>query len=261
MSLSFSIARRTLLGATALAMVGGFAAAPQDGVVAIVGATVFDATGAEPYRANVVIRDGRIAEVGPDVRAPRGARIIRAEGKALLPGFWDVHTHWTPAGDPALTPEVATAYVQAGVTTINDFHQPPESFEPRRRWLESLTTPHVNFTARMSTPGGHGADWADQNTTRWANTPEAGRAGVQAIAPYQPDLIKVFADGWRYGQSADNTSMDEWTLKAIVDEAHKIGVRVVTHSVTVERGAVAARAGVDIIAHSVSGLADAACQP
>ncbi|WP_297800157.1 CIA30 family protein [uncultured Brevundimonas sp.] len=251
MSLSFSIARRTLLGATALAMVGGFAAAPQDGVVAIVGATVFDATGAEPYRANVVIRDGRIAEVGPEVRAPRGARIIRAEGKALLPGFWDVHTHWTPAGDPALTPEVATAYVQAGVTTINDFHQPPESFEPRRRWLESLTTPHVNFTARMSTPGGHGADWADQNTTRWANTPEAGRAGVQAIAPYQPDLIKVFADGWRYGQSADNTSMDEWTLKAIVDEAHKIGVRVVTHSVTVERGAVAARAGVDIIAHSL----------
>src|SRR5690606_15047540 len=103
----------------------------------------------------------------------------------------------------------------------------------------------------MSTPSGHGADWADQNTTRWANTPEAGRAGVQAITPYQPDLIKVFADGWRYGQSADNTSMDEWTLKAIVDEAHKATLKVVTHTVTVERASFAARAGVDIIVHSL----------
>ena len=251
MSISYPMVRRTLLGAVAVAALTGFSAPRADQTIAIMGATVFDATGAAPHVSNVVIRDGRIVQVGPDVRAPRGARVIRAEGKALLPGFWDVHTHWTPGGEPALTPEVATAYVQAGVTSVNDFHQPPESFEPRRRWLSQLATPHVNLTARMSTPGGHGADWADQNTTRWANTPESGRAGVQAIAPYQPDLIKVFADGWRYGQSADNTSMDEWTLKAIVDEAHKIGVKVVTHTVTVERGNFAARAGVDIIVHSL----------
>jgi imidazolonepropionase-like amidohydrolase len=251
MSVFSSIVRRSLLGAAALAALSGFSAAQDGRAVAIMGATVFDATGAAPYRANVIIRDGRIAEVGPQARAPRGARVIRAEGKALLPGFFDVHTHWTPGGTPALTPDVATAYVQAGVTTVSDFHQPPESFEPRRRWLSSLATPHVLLTARMSTPGGHGADWADQNTTRWVNTPESGRAGVQAIAPYQPDVIKVFADGWRYGQSADNTSMDEATLKAVVDEAHGIGVKVVTHTVMVDRGAVAARAGVDIIVHSL----------
>ncbi|MHC3126831.1 amidohydrolase [Brevundimonas sp. GN22] len=245
------VVRRTLLGAVGFAALGGFAPSSDNQAIAIIGATVFDATGSAPHAANVIIRDGRIAAVGPDVRAPRGARVIRAEGKALLPGFWDVHTHWTPGGDPAMTPDVATAYVQAGVTTVNDFHQPPESFEPRRRWLSQLATPHVNLTARMSTPGGHGADWADQNTTRWANTPEAGRAGVQAITPYQPDLIKVFADGWRYGQSADNTSMDEWTLKAIVDEAHEANLKVVTHTVTVERASFAARAGVDIIVHSL----------
>ena len=251
MSAYLSIARRSLLGAATFFALGGFSAGQSDDAIAIMGATVFDATGAAPHAANIVIRNGRIAEVGPDVRAPRGARVIRANGKAVLPGFFDVHTHWTPAGNPALTPDVATAYVKAGVTTINDFHQPPESFEPRRRWLQTLATPHVNLTARMSTPGGHGADWGDQNTTRWANTPESGRAGVQAIAPYDPDVIKVFADGWRYGQSADNTSMDEWTLKAIVDEAHKIGKKVVTHTVTADRGAMVARAGVDIIVHSI----------
>lgn len=253
------IGRRTVIGgalgaAVALGAVGLGGWSPQpagDRPTAIVGATVFDAAGAAPYRATVVIRDGRIAEVGPDVRAPRGARVIRAEGRALLPGFFDVHTHWTPGGSPAGAPEIATAYVQAGVTTVNDFHQPPEAFEPRRRWLATLATPHVNLTARMSTPGGHGADWADQNTTRWVNTPDAARAGVEAVAAYSPDLIKAFADGWRYGQSVDNTSMDEGTLAALVEAAHARDLKVVTHTVTVARGAQAARAGVDIIVHSL----------
>lgn len=231
---------------------GGWSSAPAQGqTVAIMGATVFDGTGAAPYRANVVVRDGRIVEVGPEVRSPRGARIVNAQGKALLPGFFDVHTHWTPGGKPALTPDIATAYVQAGVTTVNDFHQPPEAFEPRRRWLQTLTSPHVNLTARMSTPGGHGADWADQNTTRWVNTPQSAVAGVEAVAAYSPGLIKAFHDGWRYGQSADNTSMDEATLKALVDAAHARDLKVVTHTITVSRGAEAARAGVDIIVHSL----------
>jgi len=220
-------------------------------VVAIVGATVFDATGAAPRLANVVIRDGRIAAVGPGVKAPRGARVIDARGQALLPGFYDLHTHWTPSGLPGATPQIAAAYVAAGVTTVSDFNAAPESFATRRRWLSGLVAPHVNFAARMSTPGGHGADWADTNTTKWVNTPEAARAAVRVIAGYKPDLIKAFTDGWRYGVAPDNTSMDEWTLAALVDEAHKNDLKVFTHTVTVDRGEAAARAKVDVITHSL----------
>lgn len=235
----------------AAVLVGPAAAAQGPGVTAIMGATVFDATGAAPRVANVIIRDGRIVAVGPKARAPRGARIIDARGKALLPGFFDVHTHWTPAGDPNVTPHIATAYLASGVTTVNDFHESPESWAVRRRWLGMLATPHVNMTARMSTPGGHGADWADVNTTKWVNTPEAARAAVRELIPYKPDLIKAFADGWRYGTAPDNTSMDQGTLSALVEEAHKNGLKVATHTVTVERGRVAGRAKVDIIAHSL----------
>jgi imidazolonepropionase-like amidohydrolase len=235
--------------AAALALAG--AAQAESRPVAIMGATVFDATGAEPRVANVIIKDGRIAAVGPNAKAPRGAQVIQAKGLALLPGFFDVHTHWTPNGEPNLTPQIASAYVKAGVTTVNDFHQQPESYEPRRRWVASLVSPHVNFIARMSTPGGHGADWADENTTRWVNTPQAARTEVQELVPYKPDYIKAFADGWRYGVSADNTSMSEGTLTALVDEAHKNGIRVLTHTVTTERGRIAARAKVDVIAHAL----------
>jgi imidazolonepropionase-like amidohydrolase len=228
-----------------------FPAQAAEETLALVGASVFDGTGAAPRTATVLVRGGRIVAVGADVRVPRGAKVVDARGKALLPGFFDVHTHWTPAGAPATTPQIATQYVRAGVTTVADFHQQPESYAPRRQWLKTLAAPHVSFAARVSTPGGHGADWADQATTLWVNTPEAGQAAIRSLAPYKPDLVKVFSDGWRYGTAPDNTSMDAWTLKAVVQEAHRLNWPVLTHTVTVERGEVAARAGVDSLAHGL----------
>jgi imidazolonepropionase-like amidohydrolase len=234
-----------------LAATPGAVAKPEAGMTVIAGATVFDGTGAAPRVADVIVRDGRIAQVGSKLRRPRGARVIDARGLALTPGFYDVHTHWTPAGAPATTPQIATAYVTAGVTTVADYHQSPESWAPRRDWLATLAAPHVAMTARISTPGGHGADWADTNTTRWITTPESARAAIREVIPYKPDLIKAFTDGWRYGVSPDNTSMNEDALAALADEAHKNGLRVTTHTVTVDRGEVAARAKVDIIGHSL----------
>lgn len=242
---------KPLLLSAALFQIMAASALAAGPVTAITGATVFDGTGAAPVQANLLIEDGRILAVGADVKVPRGAKRIDARGKALLPGFMDVHTHWTPGGAPNTTPQIANAYVDAGVTTVNDFHQQPESYAPRREWLKMLRTPHVRFAARVSTPGGHGADWGDQATTIWVSTPEAARAAIRTLEPYQPDLIKAFADGWRYGTMPDNTSMDEWTLRALSEEAHKLGMPVVTHTVTVERGLVAARGGVDSLAHGL----------
>ena len=80
-------------------------------------------------------------------------------------------------------------------------------------------------------------------------TPREGRAAVRRIVPDHPDVIKVFTDGWRYDTAPDMTSMDEATLTAIVDEAHKNNLKVLTHTVTLARAKIAARAGVDILAH------------
>ncbi|MBY9068077.1 amidohydrolase family protein [Hyphomonas sp. WL0036] len=240
-----------LLLATVCLIGQQFAFAKPGQVTAITNVEVFDATGAAPWKGTVLIRDGRIIEAGPKVKTPRGAKVIKGEGRALLPGFYDVHTHWGPRATPSALPHVSAAYLAAGVTTVLDFHQPPEAFQPRREWLEAVPSPHVNLVARMSTPGGHGADWSDQSTTKWVSTPESAERAVQELLPYKPDYIKVFSDGWRYGMSPEETSMNEETLSALADEAHENNIRILTHTVTSMRGALAARAGVDIIAHSL----------
>ncbi|MBB2165517.1 amidohydrolase family protein [Gluconacetobacter sp. 1b LMG 1731] len=224
-----------------------YAAGPT--ALAIEGADVFDAIDGRTRRETVLVRGDRITAVGEHVAVPPGTRIVDATGLTLTPGLFDLHTHWTSAGVPATVPAIATAYLKSGVTTVNDFNEAPEAYAPLRAWLTGLAAPHVRFAARISTVGGHGADWADQATTRWITTAEDGRAAVSAALPYRPDLIKAFTDGWRYGMSPDNTSMNEDALAAVASAAHDAGLKVFTHTVTVQRGLIAARAHVDALAH------------
>ena len=213
-------------------------------------ATVFDATGNAPYVADVLVEDGRFAAIGKNIAPPDGAQVIDAQGLSLLPGLIDVHVHWTNA-DEMTRSDVATALLLSGVTTATDFHSSPESFAPKRSWQEGIISPHVVYTARMGVPGGHGADWGDENMTRLAVTPDEGRAAIKALEPYRPDAIKVFADGWRYGNGAEENSVNIVTLSSIVEAAAAEGLPVVTHTVTVEQGKIAAQAGVSAIVHAI----------
>ncbi|HEV2761547.1 MAG TPA: amidohydrolase family protein, partial [Pyrinomonadaceae bacterium] len=226
-------------------------------VVAFVGATVVDGTGAEAYAATVVVRGTRIAAVGRDVDIPPGARVIRAEGHTLLPGLFDLHTHLPYATAPDVVadwPKNLKAYLYSGVTSVVDFGTYPETFEPMRRLISTgqVQSPRIHFAARLTTPGGHGAEGGRGDFfTLEVQTPREARAAVRRLLPYKPDVLKVFTDGWRYGTAPEMSSMNEETLAALCEEAHAHGLKVLTHTVTLERAKQAARAGVDVLAHGV----------
>jgi N-acyl-D-amino-acid deacylase len=78
------------------------------------GGTLVDGTGAPARRADVRVRAGRIAEVGPGL-APDGEQQIDAGGAHVAPGFIDCHTHYDPSvwWDPLVDP-----MPQHGVTTV-----------------------------------------------------------------------------------------------------------------------------------------------
>jgi len=241
----------------ALSLLASAAFAQSERVLAIVNARVFDGTAKPPTIATVIVRGSRIAEIGPTLAPPAGATVVDATGKTLMPGIFDLHTHLpysSVAGVSGDWPKILKAYLHSGVTTTVDFGAYPEMFEPMRRLWNSgaVIGPRLHLAARMSTPGGHGLEGGrgDFHTAE-VLTPREARTAVRRWLDYKPDAIKVFTDGWRYGANPDMTSMEEPTLKVIVEEAHARSVEVLTHTVTLAKAKIASRAGVDVIAHGI----------
>jgi N-acyl-D-amino-acid deacylase len=81
--------------------------------VIVRGGAVFDGSGAPPRVCDVGIAEGRIAALGDLARTP-AARVIAAEGRSVMPGFIDAHTHseYTLFADPR-----AESAIRQGVTT------------------------------------------------------------------------------------------------------------------------------------------------
>ncbi|HEX8573620.1 MAG TPA: amidohydrolase family protein [Allosphingosinicella sp.] len=241
--------------AAALALLIAAAPAPAKDIL-IRGARIFDGTGAPAKVGNVLVRGDRIVAAGPNVRASRGSRTINARGLTLIPGLHDLHTHLRAPGfdAPDDLPKAWAGYLVNGVTSVNEFSLSPEMFDPVREMTApgKVAAPNLQLAARLGVPGGHGTEygWGRQFTLE-AATPRAASLAMGRALPYRPDVIKVFADGWRYGRSASLNSMNEPTLISIVMVAHAAGIPVITHTVTLEGAKIAAAAGVDALGHGI----------
>src|SRR5689334_12023502 len=79
------------------------------------GGTVFDGSGRDGTLADVLVRDGRVAAVGPALPAPEGAPVIDAAGCWVTPGLVDLHTHYD--AELEIAPALAES-VRHGITTV-----------------------------------------------------------------------------------------------------------------------------------------------
>lgn len=102
---------------------------PGTGQLAIVGASLIDATSPEPRpNKTVVVRDGRIVEVGDtdQVDVPADATVLAADDMFLLPGLWDMHVH-------QFDPSYLKVHLHNGVTGIRHMSGVPGHHEWRRQ--------------------------------------------------------------------------------------------------------------------------------
>ncbi|MGJ9412821.1 amidohydrolase family protein [Aeromicrobium sp. CF4.19] len=89
--------------------------APDDLDLVVRGGTCFDGTGAPGVRADVGVRDGHVVAVAPDLPIGPGCRVVEAEGRWVLPGFVDAHTHYD--AELQVAPGLGES-VRHGVTTV-----------------------------------------------------------------------------------------------------------------------------------------------
>ncbi|MEN2709646.1 amidohydrolase family protein [Sphingomonas sp. NPDC092331] len=242
------------MAAAALAGANGAQAQEQERATLIHGARVFEGTGKPAKIADVLIEGGKVSRVGKKLRVPEGTQVIDATGLTLIPGLHDLHIHTRREAftDVASLHRFYLPYLRAGVTSVNEFSVSTEMM-PGIRALQA-DTPHLTLAVRLGVPDGHGTESQFTNAiTLQVTTPAEAHAAMAKALPYKPDMVKVFNDGWRYGDPnrPDRPSMDEPTLAAIVADAHRAGIKVMTHTVTLEGAKSAARAGVDSVAHGV----------
>ena len=249
-------------------------------MLAIVGGTLIDGTGAAPVADSAVLveDDGRIAAAGlrAAVVAPEGTPEIDATGHTVMPGLIDCHDHlasftydllsrWGMT-EPRSTRTVRIARVmedtlQSGYTTIRDCGWLDAGFKaaveqglvdgPRLLVAAGPLGPTHSVQDRPTMSGHRRYSMPDPNIPYGvADGADEIRAAVRENARVGADLIKVFQTGFgratHLGTDAAY-SLDE--LRALVHESHAQGRRVACHAVGGPGLRTAVEAGVDSIEH------------
>jgi imidazolonepropionase-like amidohydrolase len=164
----------------------------------------------------VVVRDGKIIEIGDakKVKVPKDAVRIDGKGKYLIPGLVDMHTHLMSDEDfpDELAPDELRIMVANGVTTIRFMIGTPELLVLRARSARGEIIAPTIWSASPHLTG------REQGNDFLVNTPDEAREAVRESKAAGYDFIKV------------TTFIKPEVYEAAVDEASRIGIRVIGHA-------------------------------
>jgi imidazolonepropionase-like amidohydrolase len=246
---------RYLLALSLTAALGFLARLPAQsgGAKAFIGARVIDGTTAAPIEnATIVVRDGRIADIGPATRVTIPSDAIRTSlpGKTVIPGLVNSHGH---VGDTVgLAPDRYAAenvmrdlrtYASYGVTSVVSLggdrapniaardSQKSAALDRARLWTAGPVLDSAKVRIDDKVPA----------------SPAEARAMVADISAMKVDIIKMRVDD----TLGTVKKMPPEIYRAIIDEAHKRGLRVAVHIFYLADAKAVLEAGADFIAHSV----------
>jgi len=239
------------------------------------GGQVFDGTGSPAAVADVVISDGRIAEVGIGLDADEQ---VDVSGLTLLPGFFDCHVHVMVSGIDLvgrLQRPFSYSFFQAarnlaatldcGITMVRDAGGADLGVQ-RAAEDGLIDGPRLQIAiTALSQTGGHGDGWLPSGITTFLMSPHPGRpAGlvdgpeemrkrVREIIRAGANVIKVHTSGGVLSprDSPKHAQFRPDELAALMAEAAAAGLPVMAHAQATDGIKNALRAGVRSIEHGI----------
>jgi imidazolonepropionase-like amidohydrolase len=226
-------------------MLCGLAAA-QSRVTVFTGGRVIDGTGkAAIERGAIVVRDGRVVEVGAAdrVRVPPGAERIDTTGKTVVPGFINAHGHAGETVGLRSGPELYSGenvlrqlglYARYGITTVLSLGG---DYEAGFKLRDAQDTPNLN-RARLFVAGP-----AISSAKSAADAREQAEKAVAA----KPNFIKIRVDD----NLGTGTKLSPEAWRAILERAHAAKLPLAAHIYYLDDAKALLEAGADFIAHSI----------
>jgi imidazolonepropionase-like amidohydrolase len=232
---------------------------------ALRGARVIDGTGAAAIdNATIVIRDGRIVSIGPSAGTPvpGDAEVIDYAGKTVIPGLISAHSHVGIFLGLKSAPEnynrdailrqlkQLEAY---GVTTVMALGLNGPLLYELRPELHAGKLPGADLFGADQGIGVVGGQPSAavvrvaENQVSRPDTVEMARESIRQMAARKADMVKIWLDSG----GGLMPKLKPEVYSAVIEEAHKNGLRVAAHIYDLDDAKALVKAGVDIIAHGV----------
>ena len=227
----------------ALGVLAGCATPPPgQPATAYEGARLIVGDGRVIENATLVVEGTKIAQAGPaaSVQVPAGAARVNLAGKTVMPMVIDTHVHLNTERDALIRDLKQRAYygVSAALSLGTDGYE-----------LLDVRDQAIPGAARFFSAG-RGITMQEPGRTTmpyWITSAADGRKAVGELAAHKVDIVKIWVDT----RDGKYKKLTPEIYGAIIDEAHKRGLRVTAHLFDLEDARGLLRAGVDALAHGV----------